>query len=67
MISSHFLNTASRNAGSTYKGGHYIEIQMRELQIAEVFGAKTKFTSGPYLAMAHRLVPRMESLPKRIG
>jgi hypothetical protein len=50
-----------------FKGGHYIEIQMRELQIAEVFGEKTKFTPGPDLAMAHRLVPRVESVPERIG
>jgi hypothetical protein len=40
---------------------------MRELQIAKVFGEKTKFTAGPDLAMAHRLVSRMESIPKGIG
>jgi hypothetical protein len=50
-----------------FKGGHYIEIQMRELQIAEIFGEKTKLSSGPDLAMAHRLVSRMESIPKGIG
>jgi len=40
---------------------------MRELQIAEIFGKKAEFNSGPDLAMAHRLVSRMESLPKGIG
>jgi hypothetical protein len=48
-------------------GGPDNEIQMRELQIAEVFGKKAEFTAGPDLAMAHRLVPGMESIPKRIG
>jgi hypothetical protein len=40
---------------------------MRELQIEEVFGKKAEFTPGQDLAMAHRLVPGMESIPKRIG
>jgi hypothetical protein len=50
-----------------FKGGHHIEIQMRELQITEIFGEKTEFTAGPALAMAHRMVPGMECLPKGIG
>ncbi len=50
-----------------HSGGPDNEIQMRELQITEIFGEKTKFASGPYLAMAHRLVPGMESVPKGIG
>ncbi len=43
------------------------EIQMREMQVAGVFGEDAQFASGPDLAMAHRLVPGMESLPERIG
>ncbi len=61
-----FLNLVARE-GLELQRRTDIEIQMREVQIAGVFREKAEFTAGPDLAMAHRLVPGMESLPKRIG
>ena len=43
------------------------EIQMRKMLVAELCGAKTGCTTLPDLAMAHRVVSGLESLPKRIG
>jgi hypothetical protein len=40
---------------------------MRELQIEELRGEKAQFFAGPDLAMAYRLVPGMEGVPKGIG
>jgi hypothetical protein len=40
---------------------------MRKLQIEELCGAKAQFITVSDLALAHRLVSRLESLPKKIG
>jgi hypothetical protein len=40
---------------------------MRKMPIAELCGAKTEGTNLKDLAMAHRVVSGLESLPKRIG
>ena len=43
------------------------EIQMRKMLVAELCGAKAECITLPDLAMAHRVVSGLESLPKRIG
>jgi len=40
---------------------------MFKMQVSELCGAKAEFTTRPDLAMAHRVVSGLESLPKRIG
>jgi hypothetical protein len=49
------------------RGEHDSEIHMCKMQVSELCGAKAKFISCPHLAMAHRVVSELESLPKRIG
>jgi hypothetical protein len=43
------------------------EIQMRKMQPTKLFREKAEFTTRPDLAMAHRVVSGMESLPKEIS
>jgi hypothetical protein len=43
------------------------EIQMRKMLVAKLCGAKAEFTTLTDLAMAHRVVFGLESIPKRIG
>ncbi len=49
------------------RGEHDSEIQMCKMQVSELCGAKAKLITCPDLAMAHRVVSGLESLPKRIG
>jgi hypothetical protein len=49
------------------RGERDSEIHMCKMQVSELCGAKAKFTTCPDLAMAHRVVSGLESLPKRIG
>ncbi len=50
-----------------HHGGDYdSEIQMCKMQVSELCGAKAKFITCSDLAVAHRVVSGLESLPKRI-
>jgi hypothetical protein len=49
------------------KGEHCIEILMRNLLVSRLCGTKSELATYQDLAVAHRLVSRLESIPKRIG
>jgi len=43
------------------------EIETCRLPVSGIRGTQPKFTTGQDMAMAHRVVPRMESLSERTG
>ena len=49
------------------KGEHCIEILMRNVPVSRLCGTKSELATCQDLAVAHRLVSRLESIPKRIG
>ena len=49
------------------RGEHANEILVRQMPVPGLCGAKAGFSTCPDLAMAHRVVSGLESLPKRIG
>lgn len=61
------IRTPYRFRTEHHRGEHDSEIQMCKLQVSELCGAKAQFITCPDLAMAHRVVSGLESLPKRIG
>jgi hypothetical protein len=49
------------------KGGHCIEILMRNMLVSGLFGTKSELAHRQDLAVAHGLVSGLESIPERIG
>jgi hypothetical protein len=50
-----------------HKGEHGIEILMCNMLVSRLCGTKTEFAACQDLAVAHRLVSGLESIPKGIG
>jgi hypothetical protein len=49
------------------QGEHCIDILMRNMLVSGLFGTTSELAACQDLAMAHGLVSRLESIPKRIG
>lgn len=59
--------TTNRLRTERHKGGPGYEIQMCTVLVPGLCGTKPEFTTGQDLAMAHRVVSRLEGLSERVG
>lgn len=59
--------TSNKLPTERHQGRPDDEIQMRRVLVSGLCGTKPEFTPGQDLALAHRMVSGLESLPEGVG